>query len=93
MNNYSYRLINEFSSNCTELQWKTYILHVFGYSHDKISRILSLHEGSSRNIVSKIHNHFLVNNKDDLITILYESGLAVHIANEVENIIVLNKQT
>lgn len=85
--NYHYELIKDFKINSTELQWKIYILHVFGISHDVISRILSLHIGTSRNIVSYIHKYFRVSTKNELIVIMYESGLAVSILNEVEGII------
>ncbi|MDU7483683.1 hypothetical protein [Hafnia alvei] len=89
--NYHYELIKEFKSSSTELQWKVYVLHVFGISHEIISRVFSLHRGTSRNIVSHIHKHFQVGTKDELIVIMYESGLAVNLLNEVERIIISYK--
>lgn len=89
--NHHCELIKEFKSCSTELQWKVYVLHVFGISHEIISRIFSLHRGTSRNIVSHIHKHFQVDTKDELIVIMYESGLAVNLLNEVERIIISYK--
>lgn len=89
--NYNYFLIKNFKKNSAELHWKIFILHVFGISHEMISRILSLHRGTSRNIVSYIHKCFHVGTKDELTVIMYESGLAVELLSEVEVVIDLYK--
>lgn len=81
------KLINQFRRDENELHWRVLILHALGFSHRAISDVLGIKNGSSRNVITKIHSFFQVKNRDELVIIFIASGLFFSIAREVEYII------
>lgn len=81
------KLINQFRRNENELHWRVLILHTLGFSHGAISGVLGIKNGSSRNVISKIHSFFQVKSRDELVIIFIASGLFFSVAREVEYII------
>lgn len=65
----------EFKNKSTEIQWKVFILYLFGFCHESIASLLSITNGSSRNVISEVYKFFGIHSKHDLLIIFHTSGM------------------
>ncbi|EFK7628754.1 MULTISPECIES: conjugal transfer transcriptional regulator TraJ [Enterobacteriaceae] len=65
----------EFKNKSTEIQWKVFILYLFGFCHESIASLLSITNGSSRNAISEVYKFFGIHSKHDLLMIFHTSRM------------------
>ena len=65
----------EFKNKSTEIQWKVFILYSFGFCHESIASILSITNGSSRNVISEVYKFFGIRSKHHLLMLFHTSGM------------------
>ncbi|HHX8056087.1 TPA: conjugal transfer transcriptional regulator TraJ, partial [Escherichia coli] len=59
----------------TEIQWKVFILYLFGFCHESIASILSITNGSSRNAISEVYKFFGIRSKHHLLMLFHTNGM------------------
>lgn len=68
-----YEKILSFKKKATKIQWKVFLLYVYGFKHSSISEFLLIENGVSRNIVLEINKFFNVGSKHSLQVLFYNS--------------------
>lgn len=69
------------------LQWNALNLHLAGFSHHMISKLLSISVGSSKNYTADAHDFFKTSSRDEIIISIYTNGIYQSVFKNVEYIV------
>lgn len=82
--------VYDYRNDNTLLHWNVLNLYLSGFSHESISRILSISVGSSKNYITDAHRFFKTKSRDDIIIFMYVSGFYLNVSRDVKRILTSN---